>query len=132
MGVSESMSPTVTVLFAVALLSGNQARAQTSPATPADLIRYLTYQSDRPNAHGATKGQLIIFSCGPSLGEARDDRALTNRLVAMGDPALPAIEDALDSFEANGEKSPFASKAEWLLLAFAHIKGCRHRSGCSE
>jgi hypothetical protein len=41
----------------------------------------------------------------------------------MGYSALPAIEEALDSFEAKGEESPFASKAEWLLLAYAQIKG---------
>lgn len=117
------MSPTVTALLTVALLLGSKAFAQAPPATPAELVKYLTYQSDRPNAHGATKGQFMAFSCGPFLGEARDDRALTNRLVAVGDPALPAIDDALDSFEANGEKSPFASKAEWLLLAYAQIKG---------
>jgi hypothetical protein len=48
---------------------------------------------------------------------------LTNSLVAMGVSAVPAIEEALDSFEAQGAKSPVASKVPWLLLAYARIKG---------
>jgi hypothetical protein len=123
MGVNEPTSPKVTVVLTVVLLLASKASGQTPPTSPVDLVRYLTYQSDRPDAHGAEKGQFSAFSCGPLLGEARDDRALANRLVAMGDSALPALEQALSSLEANGVKSPFASEAEWLLLAYAEIKG---------
>jgi hypothetical protein len=44
-------------------------------------------------------------------------------LVGWGSSAVPAIEDALDSFEARGEESKVASKLGWLLLAYARIKG---------
>jgi hypothetical protein len=119
----EVMSPTVTVLVAASILFGNNAAAQTPPRSPDDLVRYLTYQSDRPNMHGLVKGESIVFSCGPFLGEARDDRALTNRLVAMGSSAVSSLEEALNSLEANGEKSPVAPKAHWLLLAYANVQG---------
>ena len=119
----EAMSPTVTVLVAVGILFGNNAAAQSPPGSPDALVRYLTYQSDRPNMHGMVKGESSVFSCGPFLGEARDDRALTNRLVAMGSSAVGSLEEALNSLEANGEKSPVALKANWLLLAYAKIQG---------
>src|ERR1019366_6831068 len=102
----EARSPTVTVLVAVGILFGNNAAAQSPPGSPDALVRYLTYQSDRPNMHGMVKGEASVFSCGPFLGEARDDRALTNRLVAMGSSAVGSLEEALNSLEANGEKSP--------------------------
>lgn len=107
----------------MAFLVGARALPQTPPDSPADLIRYLTYQSNRTDAHGAEKGHFIVFSCGPFLGESTDDRALTNRLAAMRESALPAIEEALESFAADGLKSPFSLKASWLLLAYAQIKG---------
>ena len=97
--------------------------AQEEARSPSELIRYLTYQSDRPDRHGMVKGESSFFSCGPSLGEARDDRALTKSLVNFGSDAVPALEGALDRFEARGRQSPVASEASWLMLAYAHIKG---------
>jgi hypothetical protein len=114
----------VTVLLGfIGLLSASNAIGQTEPQSPSALIRYLTYQSDRPDKHGMTKGQSTVFNCGPSLGEARDNRAITKSLVNLGPSAIPAIEEALDSFELRGKKSEVASEAGWLLLAYARIKG---------
>ena len=111
------------LLAALGLLSVIPAIGQTETRSPADLIRYLTYQFGRPDEHGMVKGQSVVFSCGPAIGEQRDDRKLTKSLVAFGASAVPAIEEALDSFEARGEESEVASKVGWLLLAYARIKG---------
>jgi hypothetical protein len=46
------------------------------------------------------KGASGVFSCGPTLGQARDNRALTKSLVNMATSAVPPVEQALDSFEA--------------------------------
>jgi hypothetical protein len=43
--------------------------------------------------------------------------------VDLGIFAAPALEEALDSFEARAKKSEVALKARWLLLAYARIKG---------
>ena len=65
----------------------------------------------------------MVFSCGPALGEDRDDRAIARSLVEAGFSAVPAIEDGLDSFKAHGQQSAVASKVDWLLLAYAQIRG---------
>ena len=110
-------------VMAVALVGDKYLAAQTASMGPSELIRYLTYQSDRPDEHGMVKGHAAAFSCGPKLGQDRDDRALTKALVNFGPLALPPLEDALTSFEAGGEQSKVAPEAWWLLLAYARLKG---------
>src|SRR5579871_73531 len=110
-------------VMALALAGGKHLAAQTEPMGPSELIRYLTYQSDRPDKHGMIKGQSVAFSCGPALGQDRDDRALTNTLINFGPSAVPPLEDALASLEAGGEQSKVATEATWLLLAYARLKG---------
>lgn len=110
-------------IAALALLGVKQVAAQTEGMGPSEVIRYLTYQSDRPNLHGIAKDFSGIFSCGPALGEIRDNRAFTNTLVNFGPAALPPLEDALASFEAGGERSAVATEAGWLLLAYARLRG---------
>jgi hypothetical protein len=110
------------VIAALMLLGATAIDAQSSEG-PEALIRYLTYQADRPDKHGMVKGWSPAFSCGPFLSEARDNRALTQTLVNSGQSAVPALETALDSFEARGDKSDAAPEAGWLLLAYARLKG---------
>ncbi|MBS1856007.1 MAG: hypothetical protein JST11_11625 [Acidobacteria bacterium] len=110
-------------LVAAAFYGAQYVAAQTQPKTPPELIRYLTYQSDRPDKYGMVKGRSVTFSCGPALGEARDNRALTRALVGFGSAAVPALEDALDSFEARGRESGGEGEAKWLMLAYARLKG---------
>ena len=43
---------------------------------PAEQIRYLMYESPRPEKHGSEGGTFSVFSCGPANGEAADNRAL--------------------------------------------------------
>jgi hypothetical protein len=105
------------------LVAAGGALGQTAPQSPAELIRYLTYQSDRPDKNGTKKGAFQRFSCGEIYWEGEDDRALTMSLVKMGLPAVPAIEEALDSLEARGWKSGVALQAGWLMGAYARIKG---------
>jgi hypothetical protein len=107
-------------LIVLLTTTSNSAIGQTEPQSPRDLIRYLTYQADRPDIHGIFS---VAFSCGTTLGEAQDQRALTRSLVALGSPAVPAIEEALDSFEAYGYKSKVQPGMAWLLYTYARIKG---------
>jgi hypothetical protein len=114
----------VMILLGIALLiTPGGATGQTVPRSPSELIRYLTYQSDRPDKHGGKKGENLAFDCGQLLGQGQDDRALTMSLVKMGESAVPAIEEALDSYEARGGKSNVPLQAGWVLLAYARIKG---------
>lgn len=104
----------------VALLPTSYGRAQTQDQSPSDLIRFLTYQSDRPDKWGVVRG---IFSCGAANGEAREDRAVARSLVRLGVLAIPDIEEALDSIERLGQQSKFATNSGWLLFAYARIEG---------
>jgi hypothetical protein len=89
----------------LALLSAAKGTSQTQEQSPSDLIRFLTYPSDRPDKHGTHRGSWIVFSCGPANGEDRDNRAVTNSLVKLGASAIPAIEAALDSIENRSNQS---------------------------
>src|SRR5579864_1113373 len=109
-------APLSEMMLALAILgsfSMSSAFGQTEPQSPAELIKYLTYQSDRPFA----------LDCGTDLAEARHQRALTRSLVKMRTSAVPAIEEAIDSFEARGEKSAVGLHVGWLLFAYAEIEG---------
>ena len=112
-----------TVVLSISLWVTIPIHAQKETQNPDELIRYLTYQTDRPDKHGMTTGASGAFSCGPALGEARDNRALTKTLVDLGPPAVPAIEAALDTFEARGSRAEVAREAGWLLLAYGRLKG---------
>jgi len=117
-------SRAATQLVNLGLLLACSGIGQAQPQSAANLIKYLTYQSDRPDKHfGMVKGESVVFDCGAALGEARDDRVITKSIVELGDSAVPALEEALSSFEAKGERPEVATKVGWLMLAFARIKG---------
>ncbi len=103
--------------FFLSLACVNASMAQTKSAT--DLIRDLTYQSDRPDISGK-RGQ---FDCGSARGGEEEDRALTNSLVKLGPSAVPDIEKGLDSLDRRGSQSPFMVNAAWLFYAYAKIEG---------
>jgi len=83
--------------------------------SPADLIAFLTYQSDRPEKRAVMLG---MASC----GHFREDRAAARSLVRLGFSVVPSIEEALDSIERSGERSPFVLGAGWLLDVYAQIE----------
>jgi len=103
-------------LFAI-----SNVAAQTEFKSPAELIKYLTYQSGRLDMFGTLHSG--VFSCGPALADDRGNRALTKSLVNFGPAALPDLEGALDSFEARGPDSEVALEVRWLLLAYARLRG---------
>jgi hypothetical protein len=84
--------------------------AQTQSSS--DLIRFLTYQSDRPE-----KLQVEI-----GLDPCSDfgDRKAAVALAQVGPAALPDIEKELDAIEQRGYES---FGADWLELAYARIRG---------
>lgn len=82
----------------------------------ARLIRFLSYQSDRP---GRSEFLLGLVSC----GHVEEDRAAAISLVGLGVTALPSLEQAIRSFEAVGARSPFAPNSAWLFYSYARIKG---------
>lgn len=91
-------------------------RCQVEAASAADIIRFLTYQSNRPGKQAFMAG---VFTCGSS----NEDRAAAKSLVRMGNAAIVELERALDSIEKSGQQSEFAPNAGWLLLAYSRIKG---------
>ena len=105
------------VLCGVFAVSARTSLAQEKSVV--DLIRDLTYQSDRPQPYGLHSAS---FDCGIWAGEA-DDRALANLLVRLGASAVPEIESALDSIDRLGERSRFSDGAMWLLYAYVGIEG---------
>ena len=96
------------------LLSVNTQTAKAQGKTAADLIRFLTYQSDRPDKGNVRMG---LFSCGPVTA----DLAAAKSLARLGDSAIPEIEKELDAIEMHGYQSGDGSS--WLELAYARIKG---------
>ncbi len=88
---------------------------------PAEQIRYLIYESPRPEKHGSIGGDFPIFSCGQWNGESTDNRALAKALATTA--AIPAMEAKLSDIEAAGSHDFSALNANWLLLAYAHAKG---------
>jgi hypothetical protein len=104
--------------FALFLAMHGMAEAQGGSA--AQIIQFLTYQTDRPGKLAAETG---TFGCGGST----DDRAAEASLVKLGNAAVPELESALGSLEQNGRSSVFALNGGWLLLAYAEIKGLSAR-----
>jgi hypothetical protein len=80
--------------------------------SPSDLIRFLTYQSDRPDKQLAEMG---ILSCGIT-----GDREAAINLARQGPAALPDIERELDAIDRRDQEGLGSS---WLELAYARIEG---------
>ena len=76
----------------------------------------MSYGSGRP---GRQNVELGISSC----GQYGADREAAASLVALGARAVPEIERALDSIERLGGASEFALGSQWLVDAYAQIKG---------
>jgi hypothetical protein len=105
------------LLFAMlGLLVTSSATSAAEERSPSELIRFLTYQSDRPDKERTLLG---LHSCGSTL----PDLAATRSLVEFGDSAIPDLEGALSSIEKRGERSEFAFNGGWLLVAYAKIEG---------
>lgn len=104
---------------AVFMATSGTAKAQGDSAR--QIIRFLTYQTDRP---GKLAVQMGLFECGGGA----DDRAAEASLVRLGDAAVPELEKAFSSLEELGESSAFAPNGGWLPLAYASIK---RRSACN-
>jgi hypothetical protein len=102
------------------LVTAGFGSAQTKEQSPDNLIRFLTYQSDRPSNLIRDLG---LFTCGSANALARENRAAAASLVRLGASAIPSLEGALDSIEQQGEHSEFSPGALWLLAAYAKIDG---------
>ena len=100
--------------LAVFVVTTGTAEAQGD--SPGGIIRFLTYQTDRP---GRLAVEMGLFGCGVSA----DDRAAEASLVRLGDAAVPELEKSLASLEESGESSAFALNSGWLPIAYAKIEG---------
>lgn len=100
----------------IVLFFGPVATASAQEASAAELVRFLSYGSGRP---GRQNIELGISSC----GQYGADREAAASLVALGARAVPEIERALDSIERLGGASEFALGSQWLVDAYAQIKG---------
>jgi hypothetical protein len=107
--------------FGVCLASASCLKAEESSTLPSaadspeSIVRFLTYQSGRPNRELALTGGLRVG--------VDDDRRATGLLIQKGQSSLPAIQQALDSIETQSERSPFALNADWLFVSYAEIVG---------
>lgn len=113
--VPRSLSPMIMsgllLLAAISCVNGGQS----TDGSPADLINLLTQP--------AHLSESIFFSCGQAWADYQRNRKLADALVKHGASALPDIERALDAIGNYSEKSKFAVNAQWLLEAYARIKG---------
>jgi hypothetical protein len=103
----------------LAFFAGDKMAAQAQGQSASDLIKFLTYQSGRPDS-GLRSG---VTSCGEAIRAAQDDRRAANSLVSLGVSAIPDIEKALSSLEKNGGQSPVYFNGSWLLVTYAGILG---------
>jgi hypothetical protein len=99
----------------VALLSAAGAVCQTHEAPASRLINDLTYQS------GGQPEKEAVRRVG--CGRIKEDRATARSLADIGASAVPAIEEAMDSVERQGDDSRFSFNSGWLVLAYARIRG---------
>jgi hypothetical protein len=115
---SSSVSRSVLIFGLLGLLavSSGTGQTETEKGSAAGLIRFLTYQSDRPETSAVMLG---LVGC----GSIKADRAAARSLAELGASAIPQIERALDSIEKRGAKSEFAIGAGWLLNVYARMKG---------
>ncbi len=116
---SESQSCRGKAIAVLGVLVASVAACQVQTRSPVDLIRDLTYQSERRE----TRPSRVVFTCGSALREERENRALAKALAGLGVSAVPAIEEALGSLEARGAESGIMEEATWVMLAYARIKG---------
>ncbi len=104
------------ILAHLGLLLLAAATAEAQGESPDEIIRFLTYQTDRS---GKLAVEMGLFGCGGGA----DDRAAEESVVRLGGAAGPELETALVSLESSGDSSPFALNAGWLPVAYAKIKG---------
>jgi hypothetical protein len=105
---------------ALALLTVATGVSQVPQRSPSELIRYLTWQSDRPGREDLAASS---NACGTLEREGQEDRPAIRALVGFGASAIPDLEAAFDVIEARGLGSGFAGH-EWpLFRAYAEIKG---------
>jgi len=90
--------------------------SQSNDGPPSDLIGRLTGASRQ----GVRSG---VFACGQETADYQQNRELADALVRKGTEALRDIETALGAIENHGQESKFAANANWLLVAYARIKG---------
>ncbi len=91
----------------------NNAECQKAGSTPEELIRYLTHQTEERRKPSVT-----------GCGQDTEDRLVTQSLTEMGERAVGPLEEALDSIEKYGGKSPFGGQGSiWVLVAYAKVKG---------
>jgi hypothetical protein len=100
----------------VAFLSLLAGSVFSQPRSPSDLIKYITFQVDRPGREAFLMG---MFSC----GQGADDGDAVQSLVDLGTSAVPELEKAFRSLQSEGERSRFAPNSSTLLLVYARIQG---------
>jgi hypothetical protein len=94
--------------------------SQAQQRSPSDLIRYLTWQSDRP---GMEELAATSNACGAAVQTAQENRPAIRALVELGTSAIPDLEATFDVIETRSLQSGFAGYAGPLFLAYAQIKG---------
>jgi len=102
------------------LLTAAIGLSQAPERSPSDLIRYLTWQSDRPGREDLAASS---NACGTLEREGQENQPAIRALVEFGTSAIPDLEAAFDVIEARGLESGFAGHTWPLFRAYAEIKG---------
>lgn len=104
------------LLASAAILVG-VAAGQGTGGSPSEIIRALIGPS-----HPGEGEEIVVSTCGETE-EFRRERAEVRDLVSLGRASVSDLEHALDSIEAEAERSPFYAKVGWLLVAYAKTQG---------
>src|ERR1700733_6647227 len=98
------------------LVGTSNILGQVHEESASDLIARLEYQ-------GGELSRDPGFTCGQLLAAAAENRQTATSLAMLGSAASSEIEEAIDSIENAKGKTPPVRGAEWLLYAYAKIKG---------
>jgi len=106
----------ITVFAALLVTLGASTFADQATKSPVQVAAELI-QSLQNEEH------LAAGTCGSRGNEYLNEQTVAVKLVALGDSALPFVEDALTAIETHNGEWPYVNNAWWLLHAYARLKG---------
>jgi hypothetical protein len=69
------------------------------------------------------EAHIPVITCGSAGQEYYTEQGKAQQLVAVGNPAIPLVENALAAMELHDGAWPFTNNAWWLLHVYARLKG---------
>jgi hypothetical protein len=106
------VSVSVALVLVLGAASATSETRKPAEQEAADLIQFFRVQKDCP-----------VVPDPPCDQDHLQNQPAAIRLVELGAPAVPLVEDAVASMEMRPRESPFVHNAWWLLHAYARLKG---------